>query len=137
MRGKSLIFVAAALMIPMPAAAQMVDIPIWSNGILGQQALRNTYDNYNEAHGLKKDKSRARASRECSADMLPAADRRQMEEEYVRRTRYEGKASADIWVQEEGLRYRMKMVRQGICPKPTAREMAAIDAWRARTRRDR
>lgn len=110
------IFAAAALIIPVPAAAQMVDVPIWSNGILGQQALRNTYDNFDKANGIKKGKSRA--TRECSADLLPAADRRKMEQDYVRRARDDGKASADAWVREQGRRFHLKMVAEGVCPGP-------------------
>jgi hypothetical protein len=135
MRGKTLILAAAAMVLPMPVAAQMVDVPIWSNGILGQQALRNTYDNFNEANGLKKGKSRA--TRECSAESVPAAEQRRIEAGYMRHAEEFGKESAAIWVQEEGLRYRMKLVRQGVCPAPTAREMAAIEEWRAKTSRNR
>ncbi|MFZ3484957.1 hypothetical protein [Sphingomonas sp. 3-13AW] len=118
MRGKTLILTAIApVAFPMPASAQMmVDVPIWSNGILGQQALRSTYDNFDEANGLKKRK--ARSGSECSADLLPTADRRRMESEYIRRARDDGKASADGWVEEQGRRFYLKMVAQGICPRP-------------------
>lgn len=100
-----------------PATAQvMVDIPIWSNGILGQQALRNTYENYDETHGTnKKDKPSTTQATECSADALPAADRRQMETEYVRRVRADGKASADAWVREQGMRFRQELIDKGVC----------------------
>jgi len=108
---------AFAITTPMPVAAQMVDIPIWSNGILGQQALRNTYDNYNKANGIDVDE--AEKPRECSADALPAADRRAMEAEYVRRARDDGKASADAWVHEQGRRFHLKLVEEGICPAPS------------------
>lgn len=108
-----------------PAMAQMVDVPIWGNGILGQQALRSTFDHYDETHGIDKEdrKSKARSGA-CSADALPAADRRQMETEYVRRARTDGKASADAWVREQGMRFRQKLVAEGICPAPAGRTTA-------------
>lgn len=99
-----------------PVFAQMVDVPIWSNGILGQQALRNTYDNYNKQNGI--DTNRSKPSRSCSADALPAAERRAMEAEYARRQRVDGKASAYAWVQEQGRRFRMKLIADGVCPEP-------------------
>lgn len=109
-----------------PANAQvMVDVPIWSNGILGQQALRNTYDNYNRQNGIddkKEPKSASKpASKPCSADALPVADRRRMEAEYIRRAKSDGKASADAWVQEQGKRFHQKLVAEGVCPAPGMR----------------
>lgn len=117
---KSFLLMAALVMIPMPASAQLVDVPIWSNGILGQQALRSTYDNYDEANGIDKKKgpSSSATSRQCSADALPAAERRAMEIEYKRRARADGKASADAWVHEQGRRFYAKLVASGTCPPP-------------------
>lgn len=102
MRGKILLLaVLAPALLPAPVLAQqMVDIPIWSNGILGQQALQHTYDNFDEANGIKK--KRSGSTSKCSADLLPTAERRQMEQEYIRRVRDDGKASADAWVEEQG-----------------------------------
>ena len=111
-----------------PASAQMaVDIPIWSNGILGQQALRNTYDNTDREMGIKKGGSRAAAAK-CSADALPAADRKRMEAEYMRRHRADGKASADAWVQEQGRRFRMKLIADGVCESPSGRSTRTAEA---------
>jgi len=66
--------------------------------------------------GIQKGKSRSASK--CSADLLPTADRRRMESEYIRRARDDGKASADGWVEEQGRRFYLKMVAQGICPRP-------------------
>lgn len=107
---------AAIVSISCPSLAQMVDVPIWSNGILGQQALRHTYDNYNEKMGINK--NRAKSLRSCSVDALPASERRAMEVEYVRRHRADGKASADAWVQEQGRRFRAKLIADGVCSSP-------------------
>ncbi|MEN3950013.1 hypothetical protein [Iodidimonas sp. SYSU 1G8] len=106
-----------------PVSAQMVDLPIWSNGILGQQALRNTYENYNETHGV--DDGSSAASAACSADALPAAERKRMEAEYVKRARNDGKASADAWVREQGKRFRLKLVADGACPAPSDKGQTA------------
>ena len=132
MRGLSFFVNCAALAgLASAAHAQMVDVPIYSNGILGQQALRNTYDNYNRANGLDKDDS-AKPSRECSADALPASDRRRMEQEYVRRVRSDGKPSADAWVAEQGRKFRMKLVAEGVCPAPPGSGQQVADNSRAR-----
>lgn len=113
------ILCAAMVVGSVSAEAQMVDVPIYSNGILGQQALRNTYDNYNRANGIDPDKKgRVKPSGACSADALPAADRRRMEQEYMRRARADGKASADAWVREQGRRFHLKLVADGVCPPP-------------------
>lgn len=98
-----------------PAHAQTVDVPIWSNGILGQQALSNTYDNYNRSVGID-DEERSTRSQSCSAETLPDADRRRMETEYVRRVRTDGKVSADAWVHEQGRRFHETLVARGDCP---------------------
>lgn len=120
MRARAMTIVCAAMLAggTYAAQAQMVDVPIYSNGILGQQALRNTYDNYNRANGIDPDKNdKAKPSEACSADALPAADRRRMEREYMRRARADGKASADAWVREQGRRFHLKLVADGICPQ--------------------
>lgn len=101
-----------------PAGAQtMVDVPIWGNGILGQQNLRNTYENTDRAIGVKP-KRTSSASSGCSVDALPAADRKRMEVEFARRARTDGRASADAWVNEQGRRFHEKLVAEGVCPSP-------------------
>lgn len=62
------------------------------------------------------------ASRQCSADALPLAERRRMQIEYQRRVRADGKASADAWVREQGRRFRQKLVAEGVCAPPAERE---------------
>lgn len=113
---RRIVVLAAPLsLLALPAAAQtMVDVPIWGNGILGQQNLRNTYENADRASGVKSSRNKA-SSASCSADALPAADRRRMEAEYVRRARADGKASADAWVREQGIRFHQKLVADGVC----------------------
>lgn len=98
------------------SAQTMIDLPIWSNGILGQSALRNTYDNYNRTHGIEAEERTQPSSRACSADALPAEDRRRMEAEYMRRARADGRASADAWVREQGIRFRQQLIAEGVCP---------------------
>lgn len=114
----------AITVIAAPATAQMVDVPIWSNGILGQQALRNTYDNYNRENGIDDD-GKAKSAPKCSAEALPAADRKRMEAEYMRRLRTDGKESADAWVREQGKRFHMKLVADGVCPPPKGGKQVA------------
>jgi hypothetical protein len=59
------IFAVTITAMAVPAdAQQMIDVPIWSNGILGQQALQTAYDNANRANGISGRKGPTRA---CSA----------------------------------------------------------------------
>lgn len=119
------LFAAPFCLLALPAGAQtMVDVPIWGNGILGQQNLRNTYENTDRAIGVKPNRNNS-ASAGCSADALPAADRRRMESEYMRRARADGKASADAWVREQGIRFHKKLVADGVCPAPGKADRSA------------
>jgi hypothetical protein len=70
----------------------------------------------------------AAASQKCSMDSLPETDKRRMIQEYQRRLRADGKASADAWARVQGnLAYR-KLAAQGICPplRGTGGRTAAI-----------
>ncbi|MFV0625431.1 hypothetical protein ACBY01_15660 [Sphingomonas sp. ac-8] len=109
-----------------PTVAQVtVDVPIWGNGILGQQAMRSTFDHHDETHDIGSEVERAKTRPgNCSADALPVADRRRMENEYVRRAHADGKASANAWVREQGMRFRRQLVAQGVCPDPATRTAA-------------
>ncbi|WP_125655514.1 hypothetical protein [Sphingomonas sp. 2R-10] len=118
-RSKSMIrhlLVMSPMLLATPAAAQvpMVDVPIWSNGLLGQSAMSLAVRETERRNGVRSDRRRS-ASRECSADALPIAERRRMEAEYVRRARADGRASADAWVNEQGRRFRMKLIADGVC----------------------
>lgn len=62
------------------------------------------------------------SARRCSADALPAADRRRMQIEYQRRVRADGRARADAWVAEQARQFRRQLVAEGVCPPPGARE---------------
>ena len=56
------------------------------------------------------------SAQECSADALPAEERRAMEAEYMRRLRADGEDSAQAWVRQQGALFRMRLVAEGICP---------------------
>ena len=131
------LFAVPLCLLALPAAAQtMVDVPIWGNGILGQQNLRNTYENADRASGVKSDRTKASSAR-CSADALPVADRRRMEMEYTRRARADGKASADAWVREQGRRFHEKLVADGVCPSPgKADRSASVGDTKAKGKRE-
>lgn len=58
--------------------------------------------------------SRSVSSR-CFANSGPGPERRAMEAEHARRTKVNGKASADAWVDQQGRQYRAKLVAQGKC----------------------
>ncbi|MGE4323171.1 MAG: hypothetical protein AB7E60_09105 [Sphingobium sp.] len=104
------------------------------NRHLEHQQWQRVQDHQNRSRTMKaRDRDAARdarqaPSRACSADALPAADRRRMEAEYVRRARADGKASADAWVREQGKQFRLKLAAQGVCPDPAGRTRTARGA---------
>jgi len=79
--------------------------------------------------GIQKGKSRSASK--CSADLLPTADRRRMEQDYIRRAREDGEASADRWVEEQSRRLYLKMVAEGVCPGPDGKRQQVADSRRA------
>ncbi len=130
---KVLIPAAAALAIPATPAFAQYD-PIWlGQGAVAQSTMNNARANTRNAARSGYENS-PEVSQACSADSVPIAEQERISDEYMWRAEVDGKESADIWVREEGVRYRMELVRQGICPEPTAHEMAALAEWRARTR---
>lgn len=54
----------------------------------------------------------------CSARTLPTAEKAAMEREYAQRTREDGKAKADAWLQREARVLVARLVDQGICTMP-------------------
>lgn len=90
------------------------------------QPLKLDTDRYRQEQADKRKQGAARSSsshpsasssrQTCSADALPAADRKRMETEYARRMKTSGKASADAYVQRQGRLYRQKLEAEGICP---------------------
>jgi len=77
----------------------------------------------------------ASTAQKCSMDSLPEADKRRMIQEYQRRLRADGKASADAWARVQGnLAYR-KLAAQGICPPLRGAGDQAVAAPRATARK--
>lgn len=107
-----------AAMTAAPAVAQEYVIPqIWGNGLLGQSAMTHTREtllNDDDDRSDRREDRRAE-TRECSADALPAHERRALEREYMRRMRSDGRASADLWVRDQGRQFREKLEREGVC----------------------
>lgn len=130
-----------------PAMAQEISVPSVTTASPGGYAnpLKLDTDRYNREQRAKaRPRANARTptsphrvAEACSSDNVPASEQRRIANGYMQRAETEGKRRADIWVREEGVRYRMKLVRRGICPPPTAEEIAALEDWRAQTRRDR
>lgn len=52
----------------------------------------------------------------CSADAMPASEKRRIEVEYGRIARSQGRAAANSYGREQGALFREKLVAQGICP---------------------
>ena len=109
------------------ATAQDVSVPAVTVANPGGYAnpLKLDTDRYDRN---RKARAVAPSSTRCSADALPAAERRVMEAEYARRFRREGKASADRWAAEKGRAFRARLVAQGICPpRPGSTRVADAD----------
>lgn len=128
--GLALTFTAAGAL-----HAQEVSVPAVTTASPGGYAnpLQLDTDRYQREQREREQRRpqpRAQAG-ECSADALPAADRRQMEAEYIRRVRADGKASADAWVREQGRQFHLKLVADGVCPDPAAGDRIARNDQRA------
>ena len=111
----------AATMIPTllfagSALAQEVSVPAVTTASPGGYAnpLKLDTDRYDRQR--RQARSARTTSSACSADALPAAERRAMEREYLRRSKADGRASADEWVREQGRLFRARLARQGVCP---------------------
>jgi hypothetical protein len=58
------------------------------------------------------------ASRPCSMDSLPEAQKQRLISEYGRRLRTEGKAAAQAWARAQSDRLFQQLVAEGVCPGP-------------------
>lgn len=52
----------------------------------------------------------------CSADSMPRAERQRIEARTMRIMRRDGREAAVAYARKEGMAYRKKLQRQGICP---------------------
>ncbi len=65
----------------------------------------------------RKVQKRQQATRpRCSADSMPRAERQRIEARAMRIMRSEGREAAVAYARKEGMAYRKKLQRQGICP---------------------
>ncbi len=119
MRVRPLLIAVSTMLFPVlagietPAAAQ--DLNTLSRHLEHQQATR-VQDHQNRMRQGDTVRRAPQQDRNCSADALPAADRRALETEYESRFRSDGKASADAWIREEGRLFRERLVAEGVCP---------------------
>ena len=95
-----------------PAAALVEKEAISDANVVNWQPLSTSYAT-GSVHRVSA--NQGVASRQCSADALPIAERRRMQAEYQRRLRADGKSSADAWVKEQGRRFRERLVAEGVC----------------------
>ena len=101
------------MLIPGPAVAQ--DMNVLDRHLQHQQSVR-VQDHQNRMRMGDPPRRQQRDASGCSADALPAEERRALETEYGRRFRSDGRASADAWIREQGRRFRQKLVEEGVCP---------------------
>ena len=98
---------------------------------LQHQQWQRVQDHQNQTRRMSprertgRDSVRDSSSELCSADALPAEERRRMEAEYVRRVGEDGKASADAWVREQGRQFRLRLVAAGTCSDQSSEAQVA------------
>ncbi|WP_207793775.1 hypothetical protein [Polymorphobacter multimanifer] len=69
------------------------------------------------------------AARECTADDVPAAERKKLESAYAARRILHGRTKADAWAREEGIKSRASLTAAGGCgPGSNASASAAKPA---------
>ena|GEM_PF-3087779 len=133
---RAVIILFGAGLLAMPAIAQDVSVPSVTVANPGGYAnpLKLDTDRYDREQrakaGARSSSPKRKVAQSCSAETMPAAEQRRIAAGYMKRAKTKGKAHADIWVREEGVRYRMRLVAQGICPPPTAQERDALREWR-------
>ena len=108
---QGMIAAAGVMLIGAPASAQYAPVDPMPTGQATTSVMANKLSG-DIADG--KASSRSVSSR-CFANSGPGAERRAMEAEYARRSRTDGKSSADAWVDEQGRQYRAKLVAAGKC----------------------
>lgn len=67
------------------------------------------------------------AARECSADALPAAERRAMEERFRQIERRQGREAAMTYAREQGRLFSERLIAEGVCT-PDGRTRAQASA---------
>ena len=92
------------------------DIPVPPVTVASPGGYANPLKLDTDRYRQQKRKSVTSAATRCSADALPAAERRRLEQEYARRLKADGKPSADRWVAQQGQLFRARLVKQGVCP---------------------
>lgn len=115
MRGLLLIALSSALGIDQ-ARAQEVSVPSVTTASPGGYAnpLKLDTDRYKRQSNMRT--SVRNQPTRCSADAMPASDKRRIQAEYNRITRTQGRPAAENWARQEGMRFRQQLVSQGICP---------------------
>jgi len=124
-------FVFALLVAPAPVSA-MEEEANSDRDASDRQLVRTAYGNPG-IHRVSANQSTA--SRQCSADALPAAERRRMQIEYQRRVRADGKTSADAWVKEQARRFHQQLVAEGVCAPPAEQRGQTATAERPKEKR--
>lgn len=111
---RNLVGVTAALMLAAAgtASAQGLD-PLWL-GQTGMSTMANHLagENLRNSTGAKSSGTRVA----CSADSMPAADRRRMEAQAFRIMQRDGRAAGVAYAREQGMAYHRQLQAQGVCP---------------------
>jgi len=111
---RSLVGVTATIMLAAAgtASAQGMD-PLWL-GQTGMSATANhlARENLRNSTGAKGGGARVA----CSADSMPAADRRRMEAQALQIMQRDGRAAGVAYAREQGMAYHRRLQAQGVCP---------------------
>lgn len=114
MRG-FVVFVISSVLLAGQARAQEISVPSVTTASPGGYAnpLQLDTDRYRRRQDARRPVQRRVAA--CSADAMPAADKRRIQAEYMRISRSEGRLAAERYARQQGLEFRQKLVAQGVC----------------------
>ncbi len=114
-------------------AYAQVSVPSVTTASPGAYAnpLKLDTDRYKREQNAKRP---TRQPAKCSADAMPAADKRRIEAEYARIAQTQGRTAAVNYARREGMRFRQKLVAQGVCPAAASAAKPVVAENTANTR---
>lgn len=114
----SLVSAAVLFVFALPAAAQTT-VPQVTTGSSGYLFPNDQYqrerEERNRRGGAAAETNAARSARECSADALPAPERRALEARFAQIDRTQGRDAAMAYAHEQGRIFRERLISEGVC----------------------
>ena len=116
MRGLMLVAMSLSFLASQ-AHGQDVSVPAVTTASPGGYAnpLKLDTDRYRQRQGARQP-AQKQAAAGCSADAMPAPEKRRIEAEYARIAKSRGRVAANGYARQQGALFREKLVAQGVCP---------------------